>query len=414
LVKDRVNLEEEIIGRAVAIVKPLAARKGLYLRYSPSADLPSILADPVRLRQVLLNLFTNSVRLTEQGGIEVTARQEGQEILVSVRDSGPGIAPEARQQLFREFGQIPSEPGSSPGGSGLGLAISKSLVELHGGRIWVDSEPGSGSTFSFTLPLPGAQPLAGDLVRTAAASALKSERTCLVVLDNEHALRALARYLEGYRIVGVPSPDGLRSFIKDLKPQAILTTPSQVELVAEQIPPTAHVPIITCGLPKAPRLRGVISYLVKPIAPNALTAVVKGLHKEEATILLVDDEVDALRLMERMLTGIPHPYRILKASSGEQAFAIMAESLPDLVIADLLMPELSGEEMIARMRGDERLRGVPIAVVSAQDPSGAALRISSPLSVHSGIDLDLASAAKQIVALLDMLSPHYAIISSTT
>src|SRR5439155_12150185 len=109
--------------------------------------------DERRIRQVIFNLLSNAVKFTPEGGsVEVSAVQEDGEVRVAVRDTGPGIAPEDRERIFEEFQQADLGGEDRPEGTGLGLALSKRLVELHGGRIWVESEPGKGSTFVFTLP----------------------------------------------------------------------------------------------------------------------------------------------------------------------------------------------------------------------------------------------------------------------
>ena len=109
--------------------------------------------DERRIRQVIFNLLSNAVKFTPTGGhVDLKSAQVDGEVLVSVADTGPGIAPEDQERIFEEFQQTGVGAGQREG-TGLGLALSKRLVELHGGRIWVDSEPGKGSTFVFTLPL---------------------------------------------------------------------------------------------------------------------------------------------------------------------------------------------------------------------------------------------------------------------
>ena len=122
------------------------------LRLDPEVDL--LQGDERRIRQVVFNLLSNAVKFTPQGGrVDVSAVREDGEVLVAVRDTGPGISPDDQARIFEEFQQARDTNGERPEGTGLGLALSRSLVELHGGRIWVESEPGEGSTFTFTLPV---------------------------------------------------------------------------------------------------------------------------------------------------------------------------------------------------------------------------------------------------------------------
>jgi signal transduction histidine kinase len=143
----------EALRRSVVIVRERATKNGVSLTLEPDADVELVEGDERRIRQVLFNLLSNAVKFTPQGGSVVvgSARQNG-EVLVSVADSGPGIALEDQERIFEEFQQ--TELGAEEHeGTGLGLALSRKLVELHGGRIWVESEPGKGSTFTFTLPV---------------------------------------------------------------------------------------------------------------------------------------------------------------------------------------------------------------------------------------------------------------------
>jgi signal transduction histidine kinase len=144
----------ESLERGVVMVRERAMRHAITIgsELDPAADL--VEGDERRIRQVVFNLLSNAVKFTPEGGrIDVfTARKDGR-ILVSVSDTGPGIAREDQERIFEEFQQARAQNGERPEGTGLGLALSRSLVELHGGRIWVESEPGEGSTFTFTLPV---------------------------------------------------------------------------------------------------------------------------------------------------------------------------------------------------------------------------------------------------------------------
>ncbi len=135
-----------VIAEALSSVQALAVQKGIELRFQPVSPL-IIQADRTKLRQILINLLTNGIKYTDQGGVTVCVEHDASAVRFAVRDSGRGIAPEAQARLFEPFTQLsPSE------GLGLGLAIVKRYVEMHGGRVWVESQVGQGSTFYFTIP----------------------------------------------------------------------------------------------------------------------------------------------------------------------------------------------------------------------------------------------------------------------
>ena len=144
----------EALERGVVMVRERATRNGVQveLRLDPEVDL--LQGDERRIRQVVFNLLSNAVKFTPQGGrVDVSAVRQDGEVLVAVSDTGPGIPADDQARIFEEFQQARDTNGERPEGTGLGLALSRSLVELHGGRIWVESEPGKGSTFTFTLPV---------------------------------------------------------------------------------------------------------------------------------------------------------------------------------------------------------------------------------------------------------------------
>jgi len=143
----------ELIHSVMATASALVRGKDITLREEVPAGLPTVQADPARIRQVLLRLLANAAKFTEQGTITVRARANNGQIEISVSDSGVGVPPEDRERIFREFEQGTLEGGRRPNGAGLGLALSKEFVEMHGGRMWVESEIGKGSTFGFTLPV---------------------------------------------------------------------------------------------------------------------------------------------------------------------------------------------------------------------------------------------------------------------
>jgi signal transduction histidine kinase len=156
----RLELEDEdfdVEGVVTSILTLLAVRareKGLALDTVMAPDVPRALrGDPGRLRQVLLNLVGNAIKFTDQGEITIKASATNGDYNVAVRDTGPGISEADQQKLFVEFQQADNSITKAKGGTGLGLAISKRIIEMHGGKIWVESAPGQGSTFSLTLPI---------------------------------------------------------------------------------------------------------------------------------------------------------------------------------------------------------------------------------------------------------------------
>jgi len=247
LVRDRVDLEDDVVRKAVGIVESLMERKGLTLRLELAGNLPWVLADQVRLRQALLNLLINAVRFTERGGITVRTAQRDNAVLVSVQDTGAGIAEADLPKLFREFSQVRSQGVEETGGSGLGLAISKQLIQLHGGEIWVESRQGVGTTFTFSVPLPGTESYAVTPLKTSDVERHLGTQTCLVIHDDADMVRLMARHITGYRMVGLPDEKDLVALTDELHPRAIIVGPDDAEQAARELTRTDFdVPLITC------------------------------------------------------------------------------------------------------------------------------------------------------------------------
>jgi signal transduction histidine kinase len=271
LSKEQADLVE-ILDSAVTIVRPLFESKRLYLETKLEQALPAVHVDRTRIREVLLNLLSNAGRFTERGGVTVRVARTGAHVRFSVADTGPGIAAEDMSKLFRPFQQLDDSLSRRHAGTGLGLTLSKRFVELHGGRMWLESNAGQGSTFYFTLPLDETPVAAGGPMRWLKADWSMVARTRrslapaadvrprFVVLDEAGTLcRLVTRYLDGFEIT--PAPD-LAAAVKNLA-----ETPAQALLVTdpgtlpwpsrpERLPAVASVPdgtpVILCTIPGAP------------------------------------------------------------------------------------------------------------------------------------------------------------------
>ncbi|MGQ9682599.1 MAG: ATP-binding protein [Anaerolineae bacterium] len=388
LTRERVPLAE-VIAAAAAAVRPLYDSKGLYLRTEVPADLPPVFCDRTRIREVVLNLLSNAGRFTFTGGVTVRAYSAGAEVHISVTDTGPGIASEDQARLFKPFEQLDGSLRRRHGGSGLGLAISQSFVELHGGRLWVESTKGVGTTFHFRLPVdPPPAPASGaarwfspfwhyeERARTSRAP-VPIVRPRLVVLEDGHTLqRLLARYVDGVEVIAVTSATEAVTELAHVPAQAlVVNTPSTSVLLDRldlgKLP--ENLPVIHCSLASTERAAdalGAADYLVKPISRAALLEALARLPERPRTILIIDDEPEALQLFWRMLASGPRPYRVLTASNGEEALAILAEEKVDCLLLDLAMPGMDGFQLLQRRRLDPALQHIPVIVTSARDPTG--------------------------------------------
>ncbi len=417
-----------IVEEAVQVVRPLFESKGLYLEMDVSPHLPSIFCDVTRIRQVVINLLSNAGRFTEQGGVRVRVWQEGETLLFSVADTGPGIPPEAQQRLFEPFQQVDSSIRRLYGGSGLGLSISKRFVEMHGGNMKLESQVGVGTTITFTLPLkvppPAISAEGGSVKRwfspyTTIDYRLRTRRSRapapvvtprFVLLGADEALRRFfARYGEDVEWVPVPDLNAAVGELNRSPARALIANipPSERSpaLMSQLAGLPHHTPAVVCWIPghdEAARQLGVARYLVKPVSRETLLSVLDEIGVGIRRVLLVDDEPEILQLFTRMLFSAGRGYEVLQARNVQRALALLREHRPDVVLLDLVMPEMDGFQFLHKMREDPAVREIPVVVISSRDPSGEPI-VSDALTVVRGGGIsgrDLLACAQAISEIL--------------
>jgi len=395
----------EIVDESVEAVRPLAERKGLDLRIAAAPDdLPEVYCDRTRIRQVLLNLLSNAARYTIKGRISVRIEKQERRIIVSVSDTGPGMSPEDAAMIFEPFSQARSSLGTE-GGSGLGLSISRQLLKLHGGRIWLQSQLGVGTTFYFDLPI---SPYPRHAMRAArwisenweysgqhfakrphqkenltkprvvlcdetgelyAKLAPYSGIEIVNTQDLDQACSELAEYPAHAIILNAASPDDLRSLVEDAKAMLF------------------DIPIIGCHVPPQTRHAieaGALAYLTKPITLADLQAVIDRVGKPVKRILVVDDDPEFLQLVQRMLAVCEGVGEIYAATNGEQALAMMREALPNLALIDIMLPDMDGWQLADLKRRDDLLRDIPFVFMSARDITDQPLSIQQLVATMDG------------------------------
>jgi len=413
LTLERVPLREVIV-EAVDLVRPLVRTARISLHIDAPDDLPPLMIDRARVRQVLLNLLNNARRFTDSGSIAVTVAREADQVLVTVADTGTGIAPSEHAKLFKEFWQLGAVVDDAQRGSGLGLAISKRFVEMHGGRIWVESEgtPGQGSRFHFTLPLDS-QPADADLLRSSPKpyhQPMGRGRTLLLLDEDAQVAHRLEQSLENYRIVPVAEPSEIPARAAELRAVAALVDPLRNRQGWRQLRQRAQewnkraLPIILCPLSDGRRLSqelAVTDYLLKPISRTALLAALEGLGEGVRRILIVEDDPQMVRVLMRIIQSSPVRYEVACASSGSEGLRQMRESPPDLVLLDLRLPDMDGREVLAHMRRDEMLRHVAVIVVSAVGSEGAGEWFSHTLAVYAPEGFTAREAQSYLQAILE-------------
>jgi signal transduction histidine kinase/CheY-like chemotaxis protein/outer membrane protein assembly factor BamB len=372
---------KEVIERAIAATSSLIEARHLRIEASVDTDLPDINGDHDRLIQVVINLISNAVKFTPSGSIVCSAHRRENEIVVSVKDSGIGIAPADQSKVFEKFKQVGDTLTDKPKGTGLGLPICKEIVEHHGGRIWVDSALGEGSTFSFTLPIVQA-PEQLDLLpirrsvdieaivrrlRDTVANQQTHSKSILVVDDDPNIRTLLQQELTdaGYSVRLAEDGRKALALIREDIPGLVILDVMMPEMngfdvaaVLKNDPATMHVPIIILSIledrERGFRL-GVDRYLTKPIDTTSLFQEMDTLldqGKSRKKVMVVDEDASTLSTLAQVLET--RGYQVTE-SNGPDLVARAVDSKPDIIILSSL---LSNDEAVRALRFEKGLENV--------------------------------------------------------
>jgi len=409
---------------AAATARGLLRDSPVALVVEPLAELTPVLADRVRVRQVLLNLLNNAIRFTDSGSIAVTARLLDGEVEVAVADTGVGIPADDLPTIFDEFSQAKAPITSGRGGAGLGLAVCRQFVQLHGGRIWVESELGQGSTFRFTLPLAeggrARSRLSYHSGDSHAPAKQPGEQSVVVLAANEKVARGVARGIEGYRAIPLCAFEELAEVVEAEHPAGIVLVhdPLGKERAVEprevwSATGRRDLGVVELQVASDSLVRqslGVAAYLSKPVQPEELVATVRDHYSQLRSVLVVDDDAGFRALMERALRAAFPQALVDCCADGEEALALLPRRQFDLILLDLVMPGMSGVEMLSQARQAGFLAQATIVVTSGAD-YGEALAELQPGRLQFSVGRPAGDRRwyQCIRGLLDAAPPDYSL-----
>ncbi len=420
----------ELVDRALAATASLFEAKGLTAVREVAPDLPGLVGDRDRLIQVLINLIANAVKFQDRGTVTCRAEHLGDSVKISVIDQGVGIAPADIPKVFEKFKQVGDTLTGKPQGTGLGLPIAKEIVEHHQGQLGADSVVGQGSTFWFTLPVPKAAVAPPPATPPTVPLMPKGPRVLLVVDDDANIRQLVRQELEplGYTIH--EASDGMAALaqLRTLRPDAILLDLSmpalngfEVTAILKNTPHSAGIPIvIVSALDEQPRAlsMGADGYVTKPIRfetliesleqaiaaraqqpvgnlqnqPVDLEGLLQLLPAEDCVaapplVLVVEDDDGVRSLLRQELES--RGYGVREARNGREALSQIAESPPDLITLDILMPEMDGFELARQLQSHPATARIPIAVISVLDRGEGGLRIEADRYFTKPLDVEL-------------------------
>jgi signal transduction histidine kinase/DNA-binding response OmpR family regulator len=371
-----------LVQEVVTTIRPLMQKQANQLEVECAPDLGMMRADVTKVRQALFNLLSNASKFTHEGIVRLrVARHETDEldqVVFEVADTGIGMNNEQLERLFEAFTQADASTTRKYGGTGLGLAITRRFCQMMGGDVTVTSEVGIGSTFTITLPTdPTVARARGDDAVQVILPELAHNRV-LVIDDDPTIGELMRRFLtkEGFAVdVALSGEDGILRAQLDpphviildvLMPRmdgwAVLSA-----LKAEAT--TRDVPVIMLTITDDKTIGfalGAADYMTKPIDRDRLLTVLRRYQpSRSAPVLLVEDDAATRQMLRRMLEK--EGWSVVEAANGRAALSVLTHSLPELILLDLMMPEMDGFEFVQQLHSRDDWRAVPVVVITAKD-----------------------------------------------
>ena len=377
-----------LIKDVVATVQPLIEKNHNLLKLNISDDLTTMYADLTKVRQSLFNLLSNASKFTENGKITLSLNrytfEEQDWINFQVSDTGIGMTKKQIGKLFQAFTQADASTTRKYGGTGLGLAITKKFCQMMGGDINVESEANQGTTFTIKLPIQVQKITKVESESISDYSdqlfPVETNKNTVLVIDDDPTVHDLVeRFLtkQGFQVCTANSGiDGI-NLAKKIEPDAITLDVMMPRLDGWSVltalkadPQTAQIPVIMMTMVDNQNLGyalGAADYILKPISKNNLRKVLDKYRSESSsnTILIVEDDPDTRDMLRRQLEN--HSWKVIEAEHGRQALDIISNQTPELIISDLMMPEMDGFELVHELRQHQKWSSIPVIALTAKE-----------------------------------------------
>ena len=440
LFKEKIDFSQ-VVEDVRQMVHSAVESKGLKLVVDIQPDLPLVYIDRTRIRQVLLNLVTNSLRFTRKGSITLSASLESPDLLkVKVIDTGVGIAKGDQSKVFKEFRQVGNENWQRSEGSGLGLSIGKRYIQMHGGDMGLESEMGKGSTFYFTLPIHQQVENLGEIKelpeekqKQIVVGDFEDEKSpsLLLLSGDPFSARVFAEMMQGCRVTLMTDPGQLYAAVALAYPRAIVidepflnnsnvrgfikNPPYDIPVYAFQIPLSRQNR--TSNLPE-----GVSDYLVKPVPRQLLLETIARLEISPHTVLVVDDDPSMSRLIAQLLKTneddslqMPEDLNIITALDGQQALRFLQALPVGVMLLDLDLTDMNGLTLLNQIRQDSELKKIPVVIISASDPPAT---FDPQANGEFRVMVNHAMSRKELTALLNatlrQIDPVFSPVQAST
>ena len=383
---------KNLINETVSTIVPLIEKNENVLETNLADELNMMHADLTKVRQSLFNLLSNASKFTKQGKITLDVStqtiQEKQFITFKVKDTGIGMSSEQKGKLFQAFTQADASTTRKYGGTGLGLAITKKFCQMMGGDIYVESEIGKGSTFSINLPIEVIDPNKSQLNKSTDKSAntfksksnnKPSKKNTILVIDDDPTIHdLLKRFLskKGFEVkTAQTGAEGVK-LAKTLQPEAITLDVMMPEMDGWSVltalkanTQTADIPVIMMTMVDDRDLGyalGATEYLLKPIDGKKLENILDKFKPASSSnlIMVVEDDPGIREMLCRQLRA--ENWKVIEAENGKEALSKLQTWTPELILSDLMMPEMDGFELVHRLKQTEKFSSIPVIILTAK------------------------------------------------
>lgn len=360
------------------IIQILAENKGISINFDVPDNIPMVESDETMLHQILTNISSNAVKFTPKGSITISARQENKNIIIKVEDTGIGISNENLPFIFNEFRQVDGSSSREYQGTGLGLAIASKAVHILGGKINVESTLGIGSVFTITIPIEYPKRKAiSTFVKDKPTNYQHIQNSILIIDDDPLVANIILEYLlkEGYdSMIALNGAEALHK-AEQYRPMAIILDIIMPEIdgweVLQKIKSnvaTMDIPVIIVSLlrDKATGFAlGASGFINKPIDRDLLLKEMRKLHPSPNSVMIVDDNEFDLNEMKDVIEN--ESIKTILAKSGKESIELLKETIPDVLVLDLMMPDMDGFQLLEYIRLTMFIKKLPIIIVTAKD-----------------------------------------------
>lgn len=358
-------------------IQSLSEEKGLSLNLNIENDLPQIETDEMRLHQVLTNILGNAVKFTDKGSIDISVQSNTEFVLIKVKDSGIGISEDDLPYIFDEFRQADGTSARQYEGTGLGLAIARKLMNILGGDIEIESELGKGTTFSIRIPIKWQGEIREINKATIKTSSKENEKTILVVDDDAKTVGIITDFLndEGYQTIYATSGKEALEMAERYQPFAIT-----LDIIMEGMDgwevlqklksnfKTKDIPVIVVSVSDdrdTGLALGAVGFIIKPVNKHVLISQIREINKLPTSVMIVDDNQFELKQISTILEK--EHINTIKATGGKECLQLLKTKIPDVLILDLMMPDMDGFMVLDEIRKNKETQNLPVIIATAKD-----------------------------------------------